>query len=118
MRKIELTFDNENIAEFKKCILINLSAQLSDGEWENTTDFYEELWNWLEFTNKKNKVIITVKNRPTWKGTKDIFSKMSDQEVIKYIAEVLEDCYDECPSAFRYNDEEIEVFLEELAKYY
>ena len=39
-------------------LLHELSAQLSDGYWENDTGFYEEFWNWLTFDVKKDFLII------------------------------------------------------------
>ena len=119
MRKIELEFDNSDIAKLRYNILRSLSAQLSDGYWENDEGFQEEFWNWLEFRSNKNKLIISIKNRPTWKGVKDIFSNKSDKEVIKYIAETLKYCYEEAPEGVIHSeDEEIEIFINELSKYY
>lgn len=81
------------------------SVQLSDGYWESNEDnwghgWHEEFWEWLEFdATKDDYLIIKVKGKPTW-SAKDIFSKMSDEEVIHYVGKVLNDCYEDCSSVY------------------
>lgn len=93
----------------KNNILHHLSAQLSDGYWENEENFY--------FDTQNNKLIIKVKAKPTWPNVKDIFSDKSDVEIIHYIGEVLEDCYSLAPSVFRFDDIIVENTVNELKNY-
>ena len=68
---------------------------------------------------KKDFLIVKVKSKPTWPGIKDIFSNKTDEEVIHYIGDVLEDCYDLCPSLFEsfgYGDV-VEDVIKELLNY-
>ena len=106
MRKIKVYTGSEKLAVLCRNVLHTLSVQLSDGNWENYEDFYEEFWNWLDFgvqlsdDNTKNCLIIKVKSKPTWKGTKDIFSDKKDDWVISYISKALEECFNEAPQCF------------------
>lgn len=103
----------------KNNLLYFLSAQLSDGYWENEKGFFEEFWNWLRFDVKKDNLVIKVKNNPTWEDVKDIFSDKTDNEVVHYIGEVLDYCYDESPFLFeRFGyGEEIKEIINELKNY-
>lgn len=89
--------DTENVIQN---ILHHLSVQLSDGYWEGYENFYEELWNWLEFDDKDNYLVVKIKAKPTWEDVKDIFSGKTDEEVIKYLGEVFESCYEDAPNVF------------------
>lgn len=87
--------------DYKIANLLNhLSSQLSDGYWENT-NWHNEFWNYLSIStiNSKdeNKRFLQVKidKTPIWKGVKDIFSTMSNEEVIHYIGEVLEEVFED-----------------------
>lgn len=86
-------------------LLHHTSVQLSDGYWEGQEDqwghgWHEEFWEWLEFeATKDDYLIIKVKGKPIW-SAKNIFSKMSDEEVIHYVGKVLNDCYEDCSSVY------------------
>lgn len=105
---------------FKKNLLYFLSSQLSDGYWENEPNFYEEYWNWLKFDVQKGSLVIKISSKPIWSGVADIFFDKTDEEVVRYIGEVLENCYDLCFSIFErfdYTQEDIENFINELKNF-
>lgn len=120
MRKIKVYTGSEKLSILCNNVLLSLSAQLSDGYWENDEGFYEEFWNWLQFDTTKDCLIIKVKAKPTWKGTDDIFSGKKDSWVIGYVSEVLETCFDEAPHCFHklvggvYVEEEVKKVLDIL----
>lgn len=97
MRKIKVSVD---YLGNKSKLLSALSVQLSDGYWENEENFFTELWNWLEFETEKDILYIKVKKYPTWEGTKDIFSDMSDEAVVRYVGNALDTAYGEAPKVF------------------
>lgn len=77
-----------------------LGRQLSDGYWENEAGYYEEFWNWLNFDVVCNDLIVKVSSKPIWSKAEDIFSNKTDDEVVRYVGKVLEDCYEEETSLF------------------
>lgn len=92
---------NINDKDYKIVNLLNhLSSQLSDGYWEDT-NWHNEFWNYLSIStpnsNDENKrfLKVIINKYPIWKGVKDIFSTMSNEEVIHYIGEVLEEVFED-----------------------
>ena len=114
-------------------ILLNhFSSQLSDGYWENSggewstdinNNYCAPYWNYLEFKTKfptfeKAYIEITVKSEPTHKDCINIFSSMTDEEVVNYIIESLKDAYDEASYAFhKFSDKEMNVLIDCLEHY-
>lgn len=86
-------------------LLLYLSGQLSDGYWENDY-WHEEFWNYLDIYTtdekraSKRHLVVEVSKKPTWDGVTNIFSSMTDEEVIHYIGEVLEEAYEVASSVF------------------
>ena len=116
MRTIEVNIikgKNDKIAN----LLSYVSVQLSDGYFEGEEDFYEEYWNYLEFTGTKNLLKIKIRKNPIWKGTKDIFKDRTDAGVIHYLANVLENVYDDAPHIFDKHENFIEEAINSLHKY-
>lgn len=102
---IDNHFDIHNLLHF-------LSGQLSDGYWENDNGYYEEFWNWLNFDVVSNHLVVKVSSKPTWDNVKDIFSNKTDDEVVRYVGKVLENCYDDATSLFErfgYGEEILDV---------
>lgn len=119
------------------CYIENLlrcfSSQLSDGYWENSggewsTDINDNYcapyWNYLEFKtkypmgSKRPYLTITIKTEPIYKECEDIYSSMTDKEVMNYIIENLEEAYNEAPCAFyQFNDYEIKILIDSLKHY-
>lgn len=101
----------------KQNLLCELSVQLADGYWEGEENFYKEFWNWLKFDEDDYHLVIIVKPYPTWEDTNDIFINKTDEEVIHYVGEVLENCYDEAPHIFSDYEDIVEATIQKLKNY-
>lgn len=122
-----------DFAYYVECLLGHFSIQLSDGYWENSggewstdinNNYCAPYWNYLQFTTKyptyeRPYIAITIKAKPTYEECEDIFSSMTDEEVMNYIIANLEEAYDEAPCAFynEFSDKEMEILIDCLKCY-
>ena len=105
-RKILIECDfADRVQEF----LNEISAQLSDGYWENEEGFYDEFWNCFYFEevrpNTTEQFAIVVRDLPSYdnyRGWSEEFLKMSEQKVCDYVKGVANDMFDDYSYVFDY----------------
>lgn len=113
MRVIDTGIKNKRFRE----LLNHLSVQLSDGYWENEEGYFEEYWNWLDFKDYNDSLQIIVRSKPTWDYCLDIFSRMSDIEIVHYVANTLDSCYDDASGVFTEYIDIIDEVISTLLSY-
>lgn len=78
-------------------LLKRISAQLSDGYWEDTKIYYE-FWNWLDFFVENDMLYIRVNEEPCHEDAESFLPQYTDDKILDYVAEVIEFCTENLPT--------------------